>query len=137
VQNAVWLAVVGGEYDIPWHGQPRSVNRQCGIAFSVSIAKEDDAMRIIAMIASGLLIAAPLAAGTSARAANNDYVGQAQRFLNNDNSRDDRSGYERGRDDERRRQEAQRERDDYRRDLDQDRTRDDRYRQPDYGNTRR
>jgi hypothetical protein len=122
----------------PWQGQPRSVNRQRGIAFSAIHRKEDDAMRTIAMIACSLLLAAPLTVGgTSAKAANNDYVGQAQRFLNNNNNSDDRSAYERGRDDERRRQEAQRDRDDYRRDLDRDRTRDDRYRQPDYGNTRR
>jgi hypothetical protein len=90
------------------------------------------------MIASGLLIAAPLTAGgLSAKAANNDYVGQAQRFLNNNNNGDDRSAYERGRDDELRRQEAQRDRDDYRGNHDQDRSRDDRYRQPGYGYDRR
>ena len=99
-------------------------------------------MRRIAVIASGLIIAAPLLSlgtGRLAQADTNDFVGQAQRFMNNRS--DDRDNYDRGRDDEIRRQQAQRNRShdrDYdRRDYDRDRTRDDRYRQPDDGYNRR
>ena len=66
-------------------------------------------MRRIAVIASGLVIAAPLLSlgtGRLAQADTNDFVGQAQRFMNNRG--DDRDSYDRGRDDEIRRQQAQR-----------------------------
>jgi hypothetical protein len=61
-------------------------------------------------LAAALLIAVPLASvGTpAARADNNDFMGQAQRFLNNKG--DDRDAYQRGRDDEIRRQRAERDR---------------------------
>jgi hypothetical protein len=101
-------------------------------------------MRPITMVASGLLLAAPLVSlGSTAHADNgSNFVGQAQRFLNNRN--DDR-GYERprdddrtlnnarGRDDETRRQQA--ERPGYRRDEDRTWSSDDRDR-PSYGNNR-
>jgi hypothetical protein len=95
-------------------------------------------MRPITMVASCLLVAAPLLSlgtGSPVRADTNDIMGQAQRFMNNRG--DDRDGYDRGREDEIRRQQASRDRDDYRRDSDRDRSRDDRYRQPDYGYSRR
>jgi hypothetical protein len=66
-------------------------------------------MRRIAVIASGLVIAAPLLSlgtGRLAHADTNDFVGQAQRFMNNRG--DDRDNYNRDRDDEIRRQQAQR-----------------------------
>src|SRR5437763_15890401 len=79
--------------------------------------RETYSMRCTKMMALCALVSVPLlTGGTSAKAANNDYAGQAQRFLNNNNNSDDRSGYERGRDDEMRRQQAQGERHDYRRD---------------------
>ena len=64
-------------------------------------------MRPITIVVSGLLLAAPLVSlGTPAQADNgNNFVGQAQRFMNN---RDNDRGYERGRDDEMRRQQAER-----------------------------
>jgi hypothetical protein len=99
-------------------------------------------MRRIAVIASGLVIAAPLLSlgtGRLAQADTNDFVGQAQRFMNNRG--DDRDNDNRDRDDEVRGRQAQRDRTydrDYnRRDYDRDRARDDRYRQPDDGYSRR
>ena len=90
-------------------------------------------MRSMTTIAAVLLIGAPLVAtGTPARADNNDLMGQAQRFLNG-NSGNDRDAYQRGRDDEMRRQQAERDRDRNRRDYDQDASRDGRYREPYYG----
>lgn len=78
-------------------------------------------MRSVTLLVTSVLVAAPLVTlGTPARAANNDVLEQAQRFMNNDNSKNDnRDAYERGRDDEMRRQQAQQEntrsrRDDYR-----------------------
>jgi hypothetical protein len=104
--------------------------------------KENDAMRRIAVIVSSLVIAAPLLSlgtGRFAQADTNDFMGQAKQFMNNRG--DDRDSYDRGRDDETRRQQAQRDRSydrDYnRRDYDRDRARDDRYRQPDDGYSRR
>jgi hypothetical protein len=92
-------------------------------------------MRPITMLASSLLIAAPLLSiGSPARADNNDFVGQAQRFLNNrGDDRDARNSYERGREDEMRRQQAEQDRNRYRHDRERDADRDDRYREPNYG----
>jgi hypothetical protein len=90
-------------------------------------------MRTITMLASSLLIAAPLVSvGTPVRADNNDFMGQAQRFLNN-NKGDDRDSYERGREDEMRRQQAEQDRGHYRHDHERDADRDDRYHEPNYG----
>ncbi len=87
-------------------------------------------MRSMTTIAAALLIGAPLVtAGTPARADNNDLMGQAQRFLNS-NGGNDRDAYQRGRDDEMRRQQAERDRDRNRRDYDRDASRDGRYREP-------
>jgi len=88
-------------------------------------------MRFTATLSAALLIAVPLASvGTpAARADNNDFMGQAQRFLNNKG--DDRDAYQRGRDDEIRRQQAERDR--YRRDYDQSPGSNDYYRSPNYG----
>jgi hypothetical protein len=74
-------------------------------------------MRPITMVASGLLLAAPLVSfGPPAQADNgNNFVGQAQRLLNN---RDDDRGYDRGRDNEMRRPQAERDGYGYRRDDD-------------------
>jgi hypothetical protein len=90
-------------------------------------------MRPITMLASSLLIAAPLLSiGSPARAADNDFVGQAQRFLNKGgDDRDARNSYDRGREDEMRRQQAEQDRNHYRRERDADR--DDRYREPNSG----
>jgi hypothetical protein len=89
-------------------------------------------MRCITKVAASLLVAAPLLSiGSPARADNNDFMGQAQRFLNNKG--DDHDSYERGREAEMRRQQAERNRDRYRRDYDQDSNRDGRYREPNYG----
>ena len=87
-------------------------------------------MRFTATLSAALLIAVPLASvGTpAARADNNDFVGQAQRFLNNKD--DDRDAYQRGRDDEIRRQRAGR--DQYRGVYDQSPGSNDYYRSP-YG----
>ena len=88
-------------------------------------------MRVTAILAAALLIAVPLASvGTpAAQADNNDFMGQAQRSLNNKG--DDRDAYQRGRDDEIRRQRAERYQ--FRRDYDQSPGRDDYYRSPNYG----
>ena len=88
-------------------------------------------MRFTATLSAALLIAVPLASvGTpAARADNNDFMGQAQRFLNNKG--DDRDAYQHGRDDEIRRQQAERDR--YRRDYDQSPGSNDYYRSPNYG----
>ena len=93
---------------------------------------EDHAMRSMTTLAAALLIGAPLVTvGTPARA-ENDFMGQAQRFLNG-NSGNDRDAYQRGRDDEMRHQQAEQDRDRVRRDYDRDASRDRRYREPDYG----
>jgi hypothetical protein len=77
-------------------------------------------MRAIPAFAACLLTAVPLLSfGPSARADSNDFMGQAQRFLNGNNGNngnDNRDAYERGRDDELRRQQAGRDRDHDRRD---------------------
>ena len=88
-------------------------------------------MHFTGTLSAALLIAVPLASvGTpAARADNSDFMGQAQRFLNNKG--DDRDAYQRGRDDEIRRQQAERDR--YRRDYDQSPGSNDYYRSPNYG----
>ena len=74
-------------------------------------------MRAIPAFAACLLTAVPLLSfGPQARADSNDFMGQAQRFLNGNNGNDNRDAYERGREDEWRRQQAERDRDHYRRD---------------------
>ncbi len=87
-------------------------------------------MRYAIMTASSLLVAASLMIEAPARA-DNDFLGQAQRFFNNRGA--DRDAYGRGREDEIRSQQAERDQYRYHRDYYQDRHRDDRYRQPDYG----
>ena len=74
-------------------------------------------MRAIPVLAAGFLTAVSLAPfAAPARADSNDLMGQAQRFLNNgSNNNDSRDAYERGREDEMRRQQAQQDRDHYRR----------------------
>jgi hypothetical protein len=89
-------------------------------------------MRSITAIASCALLALPLVSlSAPARADSNDFVGQAKKFLNNDNSNSSNSNaYERGREDELRRQQAEQDRSGYRPDRDRDRSRDERYRDP-------
>ena|SRR5690348_11543055 len=74
-------------------------------------------MRPVTVIACSLALTAPLVSVAPAAKAdsNGNWVGQAQRLFNNgqDNNRD---AYERGRDDELRRQQAERDRDYRRRD---------------------
>ena len=69
-------------------------------------------MRSITAIASCALLALPLVSlSAPARADSNDFMGQAKKFLNNDNNNNnDRNAYERGRQDELRRQQAQQDR---------------------------
>jgi len=87
-------------------------------------------MRSMASIAAAILIGAPLLlVGTPARADNNDLMGQAQRLLNGNNG-NDRDAYQRGRDDEMRRQQAEQDRNRSRRDYDRDANRDGHYREP-------
>ena len=87
-------------------------------------------MRSITAIASCALLALPLVSlSAPAHADSNDFMGQAKKFLNNDNS-NDRNAYERGREDELRRQQAEQDRTRYRPDRERDRSRDDRYRNP-------
>ena len=92
-------------------------------------------MRSITTMATLAVLALPLVSfSSSARADNNDFLNQAQKFFNKDNDRD---AYERGRDDEMRRQQAQQDRQSWRRERDRDlngydRDRDDRYRNPNY-----
>ena len=84
------------------------------------------------MMTSCLLVAAPLVSlGSPARVDTSDFMGQAQRLLNNKG--DDRDSYQRGREDEMRRQQAEQDRNRYRRDYDRNSSRDDRYREPSYG----
>ena len=92
-------------------------------------------MRLMTTTALSLLAAAPLMClGAPAQAGNNDWMGQAQQFLNNRGNDQNRDAYERGREDEMRRQQADQDRYRYRRnDDDRDLSRDDRYRQPDNG----
>ena len=87
-------------------------------------------MRSITAIASCALLARPrVSLSAPARADSNDFMGQAKKFLNNDNNNNnDRNAYERGREDELRRQQAQQDRNAYR--PDRDRSRDDRSRDP-------
>ena len=92
-------------------------------------------MRPITMIACGLLIAGPLATFAPPARADNDFLGQAQKFFNKG---DDDDAYRRGREDELRRQQAERDRNSWRREHDRDWSRDDRddrprYRDPNYG----
>jgi hypothetical protein len=86
-------------------------------------------MRVITLAACGLLAAAPLVSVTTPARADNDFMGQAQRFLNGNND-NDRDAYERGRQDQLRREQQAR---DYRHDRwehDRDWNRDNRYRDP-------
>jgi Ni/Co efflux regulator RcnB len=87
-------------------------------------------MRSITAIASCALLALPLVSlSAPARADSNDFMDQAKKFLNNDNNNsNDRNAYERGREDELRRQQAAQDRNAYR--PGHDRSRDDRYRDP-------
>ena len=72
-------------------------------------------MRSVTAIASCALLALPLVSLSSpARADNNDFLNQAKKFFNDDNDRD---AYERGREDELRRQQAERDRECYQRDA--------------------
>ena len=65
-------------------------------------------MRSIIFVASSALLALPLLASSPPARADNDFMGQAQRFFNgNSNSNED--AYRRGREDEMRRQQADRE----------------------------
>ena len=91
-------------------------------------------MRIITATASLALLALPLVATVPARA-DNDFLNQAQRLLNNGNGNDrDRDAYERGREDELRRQRADRDRGNWHRGHDGDwSSRDDRARGSRYG----
>jgi hypothetical protein len=84
-------------------------------------------MRAIPVLAAGFLTAVTLVSfGPSARADSNDFMGQAQRFLNNgNNGNDNRDAYQRGREDELRRQQA---RQDHDRDRHDDGYRNDAYR---------
>jgi hypothetical protein len=88
-------------------------------------------MGFTSTLSAALLTAALVASvGTpAARADNNDFMGQAQRFLNSKG--DDRDAYQRGRDDEIRRQRAERDQD--RRDYDQSPGSNDYYHSPNYG----
>jgi hypothetical protein len=94
-------------------------------------------MRSITAMASCALLALPLVSLPAPARADNDFMGQAKKFFNNDNDRNayergnanDRNAYDRGRDDELSRQQAERDRDHhYRPDRDSARTRDERYR---------
>ena len=95
-------------------------------------------MRFTTTIAAGLLVVGPMIAFSQpAKSQQNDLMGQAQRFLNGSSSNDQsgRDAYQRGREDEMRRQQAQQDRG-YRRDTDQrmgdrDLNRDSRYRNQD------
>ena len=91
-------------------------------------------MRIITATASLALLALPLVATVPARG-DNDFLNQAQRLLNNGSGNDrDRDAYERGREDELRRQRADRDRGNWHRDRDADwSSRDDRPRDSRYG----
>jgi hypothetical protein len=76
-------------------------------------------MRLINIVATGVLAIGPLFAFSSpTHAEQNDLLGRAQQFLNNNNSPSDQDTYQRGRQDEMRREQAQRDRN-YRRDNDQ------------------
>ena len=95
-------------------------------------------MRTITATASLALLALPLVATVPARA-DNDFLNQAQRLLNNGSGNDrDRDAYERGREDELRRQQADRDRRDWHREHDGDwSSRDDRARNSRYGSNYR
>ena len=89
-------------------------------------------MRLIPTIAAGLLTAGPLLGlGPPAHAQQNDLLGRAQQLLNNNNNQSDRDAYERGREDELRREQAQRDKhyrhDDDRRWTNRDQSEDGRY----------
>ena len=77
-------------------------------------------MRFTTAIAAGLLVASPMIAFSQpAHSQQNDLMGQAQRFFNNNNNdQNSRDAYQRGREDEMRRQQAERDRGS-RRDYDQ------------------
>jgi hypothetical protein len=93
-------------------------------------------MRSVTKVASLALLALPFVSFSPSARADNDLMNQAQKFFNNGNG-NDRDAYERGRDDEMRRQQADRDRQSWRREHDRDlsgydRDRDDRYRNPNY-----
>lgn len=68
-------------------------------------------MRLINIIAASLLAIAPLFAFSSpTHAEQNDLLGRAQQLLNNNNNAGNQDAYERGRQDEMRREQAQRDR---------------------------
>jgi len=96
-------------------------------------------MRTIRMMASLAVLAVPLVSLAPSARADNDLMGQVQKFFNNDNDNDhDRNAYQRGREDEMRRQQAERRDARWRREHDRDvsryqRDRDDRYRDPNNG----
>jgi hypothetical protein len=95
-------------------------------------------MRFTTAIAAGLLVVGPMIAfSPPANSQQNDLMGQAQRFLNGsgNNDQSSRDAYQRGREDEMRRQQAQQDHG-YRRNSDQrwgdrDLDRDSRYRNQD------
>jgi hypothetical protein len=108
--------------------EPRRGNNVRGLLMQKGVMP----MRIITMAAGAFLIAVPLVSlGTPARADNNDFMGQAKRFMNNQG--DDRDAYERGRSDEMRRRQAERDGHRYSRGYDQDAGSQGRYRAPDRG----
>jgi len=86
-------------------------------------------MRSLTTTASLALLALPLIATVPQARADNDFLNQAQRFFNNGNDRD---AYERGRDDEMRRQQADRDRRRWHREHDGDWSRYDRDRDSGY-----
>jgi hypothetical protein len=94
----------------------------------------DHVMRTLTGLASSLLLTLPLVSmAPAAHADSNDFLGQAQRFLNNGNNSNTNTStsndaYERGRRDEQRRQEAARDRERWRQDHAEDWRRGDRYR---------
>jgi hypothetical protein len=97
--------------------EPPAAVRRLG---DIAMSKRNHAMRTATMAAYCLLTTAPLVSpGTPARADNNDFMGQAQRFFTNKG--DDRDAYDRGRVDEMRHQQAEQDRYRYRRDRDLDR----------------
>jgi hypothetical protein len=88
-------------------------------------------MRVTTLAVCGLLAAAPLVSVTTPAMADNDFLGQAQRFLNGNND-NDRDAYERGRQDQMRREQQARDSRHDRWEHDRDWNRDNRYRDRTY-----